>query len=164
MVALVEYGKPTADGARVLAYMHEQIATAETGSLAQLNALPGPIKQFYAMVVKMHAISEADWLKSYPDGANGILNYLVRLDEAKAQQEAEAVEKTRIAESLDDVKAALATALARLDELEKAQKPAEEPAAEPEPEADAAPVESKKARKAKTEAEPVAEAEAETEA
>jgi hypothetical protein len=69
-----------------------------------------------------------------------------------------AANTTRIAESLEDVKAALAVALARLDELEKAQKPTEEPAAEPE----AAPVESKPSKKAQK-AEP-AEAEAETEA
>jgi hypothetical protein len=167
MVALVEYGKPTADGARVLAYMHQQIIEAEAGSLATLNALPSMIKHFYANVVKLHAMTEAEWLQSYPDNGNVILRGLIQLDEAKAQAEQDAAEKSRISESLDDVKAALALALARLDELEKADKPAEEPAAEPtpEPEADAAPVESKKARKAKTEPEPeTVEAETETEA
>lgn len=162
MVALVEYGKPTAEGARVLAYMHEQITAAEAGSLAMLNALPGPIKQFYAMVVKMHAMTEAEWLKSYPDNGAVIFNQIVRLDEAAAQQEAATAEKTRIVESLDEVKAALAVALQRIADLEAAQKPTEEPAAEPEPEpeVEAAPVESKKARKAKADAEVETETEA----
>lgn len=162
MVALVEYGTPTADGARVLSYMHEQIDQAEAGSLAMLNALPGPIKHFYANVVKLRAMTEAEWLRDFATDAGAILRGIVQLDEAKAQQAAETAEKARIVESLDDVKAALAVALARLDELEKAQKPAD-PVVEPEPEVEAAPVESKKAKKT-AQPDPVVEAETEPEA
>jgi hypothetical protein len=151
MAVLVEYGKPTADGARVLAYMHQQIVEAEAGSLALLNALPNTIKMFYTMVVKMHTMTEADWLRDYPDGAGFILRGLIQLDEAQAQAEQDAADKSRISESLEDVKTALALAMARLDELEKADKPAEvtpEPVKADEPEAEAEPVESKPAKKA----------------
>jgi hypothetical protein len=158
MVALVEYGTLTPDGARVVAYMRDQIDQAERGSLAMLNALPGPIKHFYANVVKLHAMTEAEWVRDFATDAGLILRGLVQLDEAKAQEEQATAEKAKLVESLDDVKAALAQALERIAELEKAQKPVEEPAAEPEPEA--APVESKKARKTKADAEVEAETEA----
>jgi hypothetical protein len=151
MAVLVEYGKPTADGARVLAYMHQQIVEAEAGSLALLNALPGTIKHFYANVIKLQAMSEADWLRDYPDSAGFILRGLIQMDEARAQAEQDAADKSRISESLEDVKTALALAMARLDELEKADKPAKvtpEPTPEPEPEPEPEPVESKPAKKA----------------
>ena len=77
--------------------------------------------------------------------------HTVKLERLHKVQAAINTSISRISESLEDVKTALALAMARLDELEKADKPAEvtpEPTPEPEPEPEAEPVESKPAKKA----------------
>ena len=159
MVDFVRYGEITAEGARVIAYMKAQLKEAEAaGGVEAINALSGAIKHFYANCLQLKSFSEAEWLTSYGNSAGAMFVYLT---EAEAQQEAaakEAAERTRISESLDEVKAALAVALARIAELETAEKPADEPKAdevETEAEAEqAAPVEAKAAKKAaKTEEE-----------
>lgn len=158
----INYGVPTDEGKRVLAHLRGQCEMAEARGLSALNGLSGHVAYFYINVFKGGFLTETNWLKSYPNMASAAYSDLMQIEEAQAAQQQEAAEKTRISESLDEVKAALAVALQRIADLEAAQK-TPDPVEEPEPEPEAAPVESKKARKAKTEAEPV-EVEAETEA
>jgi hypothetical protein len=158
----INYGVPTDEGKRVLAHLRAQCDMAEARGLSALNGLSGHVGYYYINVYKGHFLTENDWLRSYPNMATAAYSDLMQIEESKVAQEQEAADKTRISESLDEVKAALAIAMQRIDELEKAQKPADEPAVTPEPEAEAAPVESKKARK--VQAEVVVESEAETEA
>lgn len=165
MVEFISQNTITPEGERVLAHIKTQLREADERGDRTYTSLSGPYRYFFANVVSLKAFSEAEFLKSYPNMAGAVYRDLVDLDEAKAQTEAAAAEKTVISESLDEVKAALAVALQRIADLEAAQqKPADEPT--PEPEAEAAPVESKKAKKpAKTEPEPEAvEVETETEA
>jgi hypothetical protein len=157
----IKLGVPTDEGARVLAHLREQCAIADANRSE--NQLAGHVGFYYINVYKTGFLSENDWLKSYPNAATAAYSDLMHIEEAQAAQQQDAAEKTRISESLDEVKAALAVAMQRIDELEKAQKPAEEPAAEPTPEVAAEPVESKPSKKAQK-AEVVVEAEAETEA
>jgi hypothetical protein len=159
----IKLGVPTDEGARVLAHLREQCAIADANRSE--NQLAGHVGFYYINVYKTRFLSENDWLKSYPNAATAAYSDLMHIEEAQAAQAQDAAEKTRISESLDEVKAALAIAMQRIDELEKAQKPADEPAAEPtpEPEVAAEPVESKPSKKAQK-AEVVVEAEAETEA
>jgi hypothetical protein len=157
----IKLGVPTDEGARVLAHLREQCAIADANRSE--NQLAGHVGFYYINVYKTGFLSENDWLKSYPNAATAAYSDLMHIEEAQAAQQQDAAEKTRISESLDEVKAALAIAMQRIDELEKAQKPADEPAAEPTPEAEAAPVESKPSKKAQK-ADPVVETEAEPEA
>jgi hypothetical protein len=157
----INYSVPTDEGKRVLAHLRAQCDMAEARGLSALNGLAGHVAYFYVNVYKGHFLTENDWLKSYPNAAAAAYSDLMQIEEAQAAQQQADANQTRISESLDEVKAALAIAMQRIDELEKAQKPADEPSAESEPEAEAAPVESKKARK---QADPVVETEAETEA
>jgi hypothetical protein len=157
----IKLGVPTDEGARVLAHLREQCAIADANRSE--NQLAGHVGFYYINVYKTGFLSENDWLKSYPNAATAAYSDLMHIEEAQAAQQQDAAEKTRISESLDEVKAALAIAMQRIDELEKAQKPAYEPASEPTPEAEAAPVESKKARKAEK-TDPVVETEVEPEA
>lgn len=156
----INYSVPTDVGKRVLAHLRAQCDIADANRTE--NLLAGHVGHFYANVYKARFLTENDWLKSYPNAAAAAYSDLMQIEEAQAAQQQADATQTRISESLDEVKAALAIAMQRIDELEKAaQKPADEPASEPEPEAEAAPVESKKARK---QADPVVEVEAETEA
>jgi hypothetical protein len=157
----IKLGVPTDEGARVLAHLREQCAIADANRSE--NQLAGHVGFYYINVYKTGFLSENDWLKSYPNAATAAYSDLMHIEEAQAAQQQDAAEKTRISESLDEVKAALAIAMQRIDELEKAQKPADEPAAEPTPEAEAAPVESKPSKKVQK-ADPVVETEVEPEA
>jgi hypothetical protein len=157
----IKLGVPTDEGARVLAHLREQCAIADANRSE--NQLAGHVGFYYINVYKTGFLSENDWLKSYPNAATAAYSDLMHIEEAQAAQQQDAAEKTRISESLDEVKAALAIAMQRIDELEKAQKPADEPAVTPEPEAEAAPVESKPGKKAQK-TDPVVETEVEPEA
>jgi hypothetical protein len=157
----IKLGVPTDEGARVLAHLREQCAIADANRSE--NGLAGHVGFYYINVYKTGFLSENDWLKSYPNAATAAYSDLMHIKEAQAAQQQDADDKTRISESLDEVKAALAIAMQRIDELEKAQKPADEPAAEPEPEVVAEPVESKPSKKAQK-ADPVVETEVEPEA
>jgi hypothetical protein len=157
----IKLGVPTDEGARVLAHLREQCAIADANRSE--NQLAGHVGFYYINVYKTGFLSENDWLKSYPNAATAAYSDLMHIEEAQAAQQQDAAEKTRISESLDEVKAALAIAMQRIDELEKAQKPADESAVVPEPEAEAAPVESKPSKKVQK-ADPVVETEVEPEA
>jgi hypothetical protein len=157
----IKLGVPTDEGARVLAHLREQCVIADANRSE--NQLAGHVGFYYINVYKTGFLSENDWLKSYPNAATAAYSDLMHIEEAQAAQAQDAADKTRISESLDEVKAALAIAMQRIDELEKAQKPADEPAVEPTPEVAAEPVESKPSKKVQK-ADPVVETEVEPEA
>jgi hypothetical protein len=157
----IKLGVPTDEGTRVLAHLREQCAIADANRSE--NQLSGHVGFYYINVYKTGFLSENDWLKSYPNAATAAYSDLMHIEEAQAAQQQDAADKTRISESLDEVKAALAIAMQRIDELEKAAKPADEPAVEPTPEVAAEPVESKPSKKAQK-ADPVVETEVEPEA
>lgn len=139
-IAFVTSGTLTSDGQRLIAYISEQIAQAEADTNPDsLNALAGPIKHYYVNVHKLPNLSPAQWLEDYANAARAIHSVMTQIAESTAKAQAEAEERSRLSESLDDVKAALALAMQRIAELEAKQAAetpemdAEESAPAPEP-------------------------------
>lgn len=156
----INYGVPTADGQRVLAHMRAQCEMAEARGIDALNGLAGHVAYYYVNVHKTGFLTEADWLKAYPNAATAAYLDLQQIEEAQAKAQQAEANQTTLAENLEALKAQLTDALDRLakleaDKVEPAAAPEVETAAEPA----AAPVESKKPRKPAP-----AEADAETEA
>ncbi|NBW14294.1 MAG: hypothetical protein EBR82_40485 [Caulobacteraceae bacterium] len=121
-IAFVTSGKLTPDGQRLIAYMTEQIAQAKVDANPDsLNALPGPIKHYYVNVESIRALSPEAWLQDYSNAARALHNTLTQIEESAARAQAEADERSRLSESLEDVKAALALAMQRIAELEAKQ-------------------------------------------
>lgn len=145
MADLINYGRVTDDGARVLAHLRGLCEAADRNpDRLAVNALSGHVGHFYVNVYKMHLMTEADWLRSYPNAGNAVYLELTALEEAKAKEQAQAEQTTVLAESLEALKAQLVDALDRLAKLEGAEKPVE-----PTPETDPSPVAESKPRKGK---------------
>lgn len=115
----VQYGVVTPAGQEVIEHINSTLAAAEaTNDVDAINSLAGHIKHYYVNVTKLRAITPAQFLESYPNAARSIAGYLRDVRESAAAKQAEIEERTRLSESLDEVKAALDVALQKIAKME----------------------------------------------
>lgn len=108
---------PTDEGARVIQWVKELLAEAEKDKVPdKINALPGMVKHFYINVVKLKALTEAQWLRDYPNSATAALELLTEAESAKNEAEAEAQARNERDQKIDDQLKKLT------EELDKANK------------------------------------------
>lgn len=132
-------GVPTDEGRAVLNYIESTIKAAGKNA-TRLNAMPGVVKHFYANVVQIKSMSEAEWLEDYRMSyANSAWAAVESIRAQEAQQAQADGAQTKLTENLEELAAKLEAALARIADLEKAKKPDEE--SKDKPDAEAAPTE-----------------------
>lgn len=136
----VQYGTVTPAGQEVIEHINATLTAAEaTNDVDAINSLAGHIKHYYVNVMKLRALSPAQFLESYPNAARSIAGYLRDVRESAAARQAEIEERTRLSESLEEVKAALAVALQKIADMEAermadaVEQPSMESAPAPEP-------------------------------
>lgn len=113
-----QYGNVTPEGQRVIQYMEAAAQVAEGQDIEALNALSGPVKHYYVNVTKLHLMTPARWLEDYTNAAQAIMRNLTEAETAQAAADADKQERAALAESLEEVKAALALAMAKIAQLE----------------------------------------------
>ena len=138
----VNLNEATAAGKAVI----EHIEAQAVKDPAKFNQLPGYVKHYLVNVTEAKLLTPEQWLRDYSNSAE--IAYAAIEAERKAaeteQAATEANEKANaLTESLEELRGELADALARIAELEGAQKPTKRgKKAEPEAETEEAEAES----------------------
>lgn len=124
-----QYGTLTDDGQRVIAYMESACREAEAkDDVEALNALSGPIKHYYVNVFKLKLLPAWHWLEDFGNAAQAILRNITEAEAAQQEAVADKAAVSALAESLEEVKAALALAMAKIAQLEAESEAAEDAA------------------------------------
>lgn len=109
MHTLIEYGKPNADGEKLLGYIDGLLEAAGTDP-AKLNALPGIVQHYFNNVTQLHAITPVRFLEDYPSQLD-IVRDNMRMQEAADAQAAEVVTTVGTVKTLEAKFAALEAVL-----------------------------------------------------
>lgn len=138
----VHQGEMTTEGKLVIDTMLAAIEEAEKDTTPDsLNRLSGPVKHFYANSVKLNMLTPTGWLESYPNAAAAVLRDIKYFEEQAEQERLKAERVSSIAESLEQLKLALAeqkseadSLRAELDAIKAEPKAKAKKQADPEPE------------------------------